>query len=224
MKRREFLKTTSASAAALAAPAIFSRQAAAARDKELNILCWEGYNSDEVLDPFRKMTDAKVQAESGTSDPDMINKLRAGEVNVWDIINVNQPWAREQMYPENLIKPIPKDKFEPYFANMMAPFNKNYGWSYSADGNDLLGMLQRFGPFNFVVNTDKVSRATAEDEGFDLFNDPSNQGKYGILTYDNWNIFHMCVGAGVNPFATSHTEDDMAAFEKTARAWLITYS
>jgi len=219
MKRREFLKTTSASAAALAAPAIFSRQAAAARDKELNILCWEGYNSDEVLDPFRKMTDAKVQAESGTSDPDMINKLRAGEVNVWDIINVNQPWAREQMYPENLIKPIPKDKFEPYFANMMAPFNKNYGWSYSADGNDLLGMLQRFGPFNFVVNTDKVSRATAEDEGFDLFNDPSNQGKYGILTYDNWNIFHMCVGAGVNPFAASHTEDDMAAFEKTARAW-----
>ena len=27
--------------------------ASAAREKELNILCWEGYNSAQVLDPFR---------------------------------------------------------------------------------------------------------------------------------------------------------------------------
>ena len=43
----------------------------------------------------------------------------------------------------------------------------------SDDGNDLLGMAQRFGPYSFVVNTDKVSRATAEDQGWDLFNDPA---------------------------------------------------
>jgi hypothetical protein len=41
---------------------------------------------------------------------------------------------------------------------------------------------------------------TAEDEGFDLFSEPSNTGKYGILTCDNWNIYHMCIGAGVDPF------------------------
>ena len=32
-------------------------------------------------------------------------------------------------------------------------------------------MAQRFGPYSFVVNTDKVSRATAEDQGWDLWND-----------------------------------------------------
>ncbi len=95
----------------------------AARNNEMNILCWEGYNSDEVLQPFREMnTGSSVKAESGTSDPDMINKLRAGEVNVWDLINVNQPWAREQLYPEGLIKPLNKERFMPYFDKMLPEF------------------------------------------------------------------------------------------------------
>ncbi len=106
------------------------------------------------------MTGAKVSAESGTSDPDMINKLRAGETNVWDVINVNQRWARDQMFGEKLITPLPKERFEPHFDKMMEPFNKDYKRCYS-EGGDLLGMIQRLGPFNFVVNTDKVSRATA---------------------------------------------------------------
>jgi spermidine/putrescine transport system substrate-binding protein len=216
--RRRFLKVSGGAAAMAAAPAFMSRRALAAREKELNILCWEGYNSDEVLDPFRKEYGAKVQAETGTSDPDMINKLRAGEISVWDLINLNQPWAREQMYPENLIKPIPRDEFEPYMDKMMEAFRPPYEWALSLDGKDLLGMTQRFGPFNFVVNTNKFSRATAEDEGFDLFNEPSNQGKYGILTYDNWNIMHMSVGAGVDPFK-KHTQAELDAFEETARKW-----
>ena len=219
--RRSLLKYSAAAGAiglsrGLAGP--FAGQAFAAREKELNILCWEGYNSDEVLDPFRRSTGAKVSAESGTSDPDMINKLRAGEVNVWDLINLNQPWARDDMWPAGLIKPLPKERFEPYFAKMMAPFDKDYHWCYTADGENLLGMVQRFGPFNFVVNTDKVSRATAEDEGFNLFNEASNSGKYGILTYDNWNIYHMCIGAGLDPFV-KHSEADIQAYEKVARAW-----
>src|SRR6188472_18500 len=87
----------------------------AAREKEMNILCWEGYNSAQVLDPFRKKEGARVKAESLTNDPTMINRLRAGETNVWDLINVNNPWARKVMWPAKLIKPLPRDQFEPYF-------------------------------------------------------------------------------------------------------------
>ena len=82
------------------------QRACAAREKELNILCWEGYNSAQVLDPFRDAKSATVKAESLTNDPTMINRLRAGETNVWDLINVNNPWARKVMYPEGLIKPL----------------------------------------------------------------------------------------------------------------------
>ena len=77
-------------------------------------------------------------------------------------------------------------------------------------------MVQRFGPFSFVVNTNKISRQTAEDEGFKLFLDSAMSGRYGVLTYDNWNIMHMCVTADVDPFKV-HTEGEMAAYEKAAR-------
>ena len=188
----------------------------AARNDQMNILCWEGYNSDQVLGPFREANaGATVRAESGTSDPDMINKLRAGETSVWDLINVNQPWARDQLYPEGLIKPLDKDRFLPYFETMLPEFaNPPYDLAFADDGN-LIGMPQRYGPFSFVVNTDVVSREMAEDQGWNLFLDPAMSGRYGVLTYDNWNVIHMCLTAGLNPFAPVEG-DDVDKFRETA--------
>ncbi len=188
----------------------------AARDDELNILCWEGYNSDEVLGPFRKAhAGATVRAESGTSDPDMINKLRAGEVNVWDLINVNQPWASAQLHPEGLIKPLNKDRFMPFFDKMLPGFKDPYPLAFAANG-DLIGMPQRYGPFSFVVNTDKISRESAEEQGWNLFLDADMKGRYGVLTYDNWNIMHMCLTGGQNPFEPIDAEG-LKTFEATAK-------
>ena len=124
LNRRDFLHYSAASAAVLAAPAVISRRAQAAREKELNILCWEGYNSADVLDPSRSAKGATIKAESLTNDPTMINRLRAGETNVWDLINVNNPWARKVMYPEGLIKPLDRAVFEPYFNEMLPAFKE----------------------------------------------------------------------------------------------------
>ncbi len=213
--RRTILKGTAGLAAAgmLGFPSLTQ----AARDDELNILCWEGYNTDDVLDPFRDMhSGATVRAESGTSDPDMINKLRAGETKVWDLINVNQPWAQNQLYPEGLIKPLDKKRFEPYFASMMPEFQGPYPLAMSKNGEDLIGMVQRFGPFSFVVNTDKISREMAEDEGYKLFLDAGMKDRYGILTYDNWNIMHMCMAVDLNPFEPLNDPQE-AKFETAAK-------
>ena len=196
--RRQFMGITAA--AGLAAVAGPLSPAFAARSDRMNILCWEGYNSDEVLGPFRNANpNATVRAESGTSDPDMINKLRAGETSVWDLINVNQPWARDQLYPEGLIKPLNKERFMPYFDKMLPEF-RQYPLSFADDGK-LIGMPQRYGPFSFVVNTDVISRELAEDQGWNLFLDPALKDRFGVLTYDNWNVIHMCLTAGLNPFA-----------------------
>ena len=111
----------------------------------------------------------------------MINRLRAGEINVWDLINVNNPWARKIMLPEKLIKPLDRARFEPYFEKMLPAFKPPYKWAMDDSGKELIGMAQRFGPYSFVVNTDKISRKTAEDQGWDLWNDPKLAGKYGIL-------------------------------------------
>ncbi|MCQ0989777.1 ABC transporter substrate-binding protein [Jiella marina] len=196
-------RTFTAGMGALGAASVLggTRKAFAQRADELNILCWEGYNTDDVLGPFREMhPDATVRAESGTSDPDMINKLRAGEVNVWDLINLNQPWARQRLMPEGLIKPLDKERFMPFFERMAPEFsNPPYPLAFS-DDDELIGMPQRYGPFSFVVNTDKISRETAENEGWNIFLDPAMQGRYGVLTYDNWNLIHLSITAGINPF------------------------
>ncbi len=215
--RRNFMQQSAVWAAAFAGGATLApKVASAAREKELNILCWEGYNSAQVLDPFRSSTGATVKAESLTNDPTMINRLRAGETNIWDLINVNNPWARKIMFPENLIKPLDRSRFEPYFDKMMPDFKPPYKWAMDDGGTELLGMAQRFGPFSFVVNTDKVSRASAEDQGWNLWNDPANAGKYGILESDDWNVFGICCIAGFDPFK-EHTDEEVVKFTETAQ-------
>ena len=217
LTRRSFMQSSAAMAAAFAAGAsMLPRGASAAREKELNILCWEGYNSAQVLDPFRQAKEATVKAESLTNDPTMINRLRAGEINVWDLINVNNPWARKIMHPEKLIKPLDRARFEPYFDKMLPGFKAPYKWAMDDSGNELLGMVQRFGPYSFVVNTDKVSRATAEDQGWDLWNDAANDKKYGILESDDWNVFCLCCISGFDPFRT-HTDEEVTKFTDTAK-------
>jgi spermidine/putrescine transport system substrate-binding protein len=217
ISRRNFMQQSALWAAAFAgAGSVMQGQALAAREKELNILCWEGYNSAEVLDPFRTATGATVKAESLTNDPTMINRLRAGETNVWDLINVNNPWARKVLLPENLIKPLDRAKFEPYFDKMLPEFKPPYKWAMDDSGQQLLGMAQRFGPFSFVVNTDKVSRATAEDQGWNLWNDNANAGRYGVLESDDWNVFCLCCISGFDPFKV-HTDEEVAKFTETAK-------
>ena len=83
VSRRTLMQTMGAGAVALSTPFGKNSRAFAARGKEMNILCWEGYNSAQILDPFRKKEGATVKAESLTNDPTMINRLRAGETNVW---------------------------------------------------------------------------------------------------------------------------------------------
>src|SRR5262245_51118250 len=145
ISRRNFMQQSALWAAAFAAGAsAVPKFASAAREKELNILCWEGYNSAQVLDPFRQDRSATVKAESLTNDPTMINRLRAGETNVWDLINVNNPWARKVMWPAKLIKPLPRDQFEPYFEKMLSVFRAPYKWAMSEDGKELLGRAKRF--------------------------------------------------------------------------------
>lgn len=217
LSRRNFMQQSALWASAFAAGGTLGlRSARADRSKELNILCWEGYNSAQVLDPFREKTGATVKAESLTNDPTMINRLRAGEINVWDLINVNNPWARKVMWPEKLIQPIDRARFEPHFEKMLPAFKPPYKWAMDDSGENMLGIAQRFGPYSFVVNTDKISRASAEDQGWDLWNDDANAGKYGILESDDWNVFNICCIAGFDPFR-EHTAEEVTKFTETAK-------
>ncbi|MDH3691246.1 MAG: PotD/PotF family extracellular solute-binding protein, partial [Gammaproteobacteria bacterium] len=217
---RDFLKKMAVSGLAVgtgAASTMWSGSAQAAR--ELRMLTWDGYVDPRVIDTFTERHGIQVSYELHTSDPDSVNKLRAGQTEIWDIINLNNPWAREMMWPEDLIVELPRDRFEPYFDKMLPMFKSPYHWAMSLDGEHLLGVCQRIDTFDFIVNTDKISADMGKDQGWDLFHDPAMKGRYGILAYDNWNIMHMCMGAGLHPFKDK-SDDDVAKFEETARNWI----
>jgi len=119
------------------------------------------------------------------------------------------------MYPEGLILELDRARFEPFFEKMLPAFKPPYRWAMDESGEKLLGMAQRFGPYSFVVNTDKNSRETAEKQGWNLWNDAANNGRYGVLESDDWNVFNVCAIAGFDPFK-EHTEDEVAKFTDAA--------
>ena len=75
LTRRQFGKRTAA-IAGMSAIAPFSK-AFASRNDQMNILCWEGYNSDEVLGPFRSANPgATVRAEWENLKPSRYQKVQ----------------------------------------------------------------------------------------------------------------------------------------------------
>ncbi len=196
INRRNFMQQSAAWAAAFASgtlPGMF-RGAQAAREKELNILCWEGYNSAQVLDPFRDAEgrDGQGGVAHQRSDHDQPAARRRDQCLGPD--QRQQSLGAQGHVPGGADQAArPRDDSSPTSTRCCRRSSRPINWAMSDDGKELLGMCQRFGPYSFVVNTDKVSRATAEDQGWDLWNDPANAGKYGILESDDWNVFNICL-------------------------------
>ncbi|RVT81536.1 extracellular solute-binding protein [Rhodobacteraceae bacterium CCMM004] len=205
--------------AAGAAAATLPMGAARAQQEGIALLTWDAYADPRLLDMWRQETGVPVRYEIHISDPTSVNRLRAGETDVWDFVNLNNPWARNVLYPEGLITALPRDRFEPLYAQMFEKFAMPYHWALSQDESDLLGVVQRFETFDFVINSDVIDPATAKDEGWDLFNNPDFADRYGILAYEDWNVMDICMGAGIHPYKDK-TEEDFAKFEETARRWI----
>jgi spermidine/putrescine transport system substrate-binding protein len=190
---------------------------ALAQERDLALLTWDAYADPRLLNLWRDGGNGGIRYEIHISDPTSVNRLRAGETNVWDFVNLNNPWARQQMWPEGLIRDLPRDRFEPLYEKMAAKFHPPYRWAMSTDGEHLLGLVQRYETFDFVVNSDVIAPATAKDLGWDLFNDPAT--RFGILAYEDWNVMDICLGAGIHPYREK-SDADVAKFEATAKDWI----
>ena len=212
LNRRQFLVGAAAAATAACSP---GKDAG----RELALLTWDAYADPRLLNLWREQTGGSIRYEIHVSDPTSVNRLRAGEAAVWDFVNLNNPWARRQLWPAGLIRDLPRERFEPLYEQMYEKFAPPYHWSMSEDGEHLLGVVQRFETFDFVVNSDVISPALAKNEGWDIFNNPDFKNRYGILAYEDWNVMDICMGAGIHPFREK-TEEQVAAFERTARRWI----
>ncbi len=174
--RRTFMAGLAAGVAAASLPL----SARAQSSHPLALLTWDAYIDPRLVALWKEQTGGDLKYEIHISDPTSVNRLRAGETAVWDFINVNNPWARDVMWADGLIRDLPRDRFEPLYLQMKPKFAPPYKWATSQDGEHLLGIVQRFETFDFVVNSDVISPQLAKDEGWDLFNNPYFAGRYGI--------------------------------------------
>ncbi|MFO0992317.1 MAG: PotD/PotF family extracellular solute-binding protein [Hyphomicrobiales bacterium] len=211
MTRRRLLASMGA-AGALALTGAGSR-AIAQDDRTLNLLCWDAYADPRLAEMWLKDTGTKLKSEIHISDPQSLNRLRAGETKNWDFINVNDPWAKNYFWPEKLIVELPRDRFEPLYDKMLPKFKPPYARAMSRDGQHLLGVVQRLETFDIAINTDKISVETAENEGWDMFNNADF--KFGVLAYEDWNVMDLCMIAGVHPYKDK-SDADVAKFTETA--------
>lgn len=211
MTRRRLLAHLGA-AGALALTGAGSR-AMAQDDRTLNLLCWDAYADPRLAEMWLKDTGTKLKSEIHISDPQSLNRLRAGETKNWDFINVNDPWAKNYFWPEKLIVDLPRERFDPLYEVMLPKFKPPYARAMSRDGQHLLGVVQRLETFDIAINTDKISIETAENEGWDMFNNADF--KFGVLAYEDWNVMDLCMIAGVHPYKDK-TDADVAKFTETA--------
>ena len=181
----------------------------------IRLLCWEGYDSPRVLNPFERRSATRVVARTLLSDAGTAEDLLRGRATC-DVLNINNAWIRGSLHPGGLVRPLDPERFEPYFERMLPQYSRLYAWARDGTGSPI-GICQRFGPFNLVVNTNRIDRASAEDQGFELANERSPR-PYGILLYEDFNLFHVCIGAGLDPFSRL-SKDAKTRFDATARRW-----
>ena len=181
----------------------------------ISLLCWEGYESPRVLEPFERRRSTRVHARTLLSDAGTADDLLTRRTTC-DVLNINNAWVRGSLHPAGLVRTLDAERFEPHFERMLPRFSRLYAWARGSEGM-LIGICQRFGPFNLVVNTNRIDRASAEDLGFGLANERAPR-PYGILLYEDFNLFHVCIGAGLDPFAPLD-EGEKTHFDATARRW-----
>jgi spermidine/putrescine transport system substrate-binding protein len=190
----------------------------AAGRTDLRLLCWAGYDDPSILAPFETEFGVRVHAEQLLSDFEAAERVATREHGRWDVVNLNNPFARDHLEPRGLVRALDRRRFEPLFDAMLPTLAGLRACARSRDGSALLGVCQRFGAFNLVVDTDAIAAAQAARDGFALANDPANAGRFGILAYDDFNVFHVAIGAGLDPFRSLDAHG-VAAFEDTARRW-----
>jgi spermidine/putrescine transport system substrate-binding protein len=182
----------------------------------LRCLCWDGYQQPSVSNLFGQASGHKLHGQTHISDYVAADKIIT-ETGHWDLININTPFVRDMLFPAGCVHRLPPDRFGEYIDLISPPYRRFAAACVDATGN-ILGMPQRFGPFNLVVNTKRISIGMATDQGFSLVHDSALNGRFGILAYEEFNIMHIAISAGLNPFTAM---DDMALrrFSATAMLW-----
>ena len=186
----------------------------------LQLHCWEGYESEQIIGPFREAWCLDVTCESLLSDASAAMYCKTAGKQGPDVLNINNAYIANYLAPHGLIKTLNSELIEESETWLHKDFSRLQKWTCSSDGKSRLGIAQRFGSFNFVVNSKEISKASAEDQGFNIVSDQTFKSRYGILLYEDFNLFHICIAANINPFKEL-ADMEIMKFTDHAKQWFF---
>ena len=171
----------------------------------------------EILGKFAESRGLHVESENLISDSEASSRVILGKAINPSILNINNPFPRKRLFPAKRIHALDRGDLSEWTATIL-PWTKSLcEWGYS-DTGELIGIPQRFGPFNFVINTTLISQTVAENEGFCLLATPKSAPKYGLLVFPEFNVFHIALSLGLNPFSPL-SKRDKQRFEFQVQQW-----
>ena len=133
-------------------------------ESPLNMLCWEGYDAEPITSRFKQEFALQLNVETLLSDAAIADDLLAGGHSDCDILNINNAYIRDCLEPAGRVHTLDTELSERYRSAIHPFYNSFLPWSYNAS-NDLIGIGQRYGPFNLVINTDAISRTIDASHG-----------------------------------------------------------
>ncbi|MFT3732979.1 MAG: hypothetical protein QM780_16425 [Hyphomicrobium sp.] len=181
---------------------------------KLRYLGWEGYADGNFADALRRDTGLEIEGENHLSD-DLASRTVQAAPAAWDIVNINTPFVRDVLHTRGIVRPLP-DKFEPKIRELVGVFSRFKAAAEGPNG-EILGIPQRCGPFNLVINRNRLSPALAREHGFSLALNRDFYQRFGILAYEDFNAMHIAIAAGLNPFEPLD-DPAIAMFSDAARS------
>lgn len=191
---------TSAAAASATASGGSADVSIPSSEKELNILCFQGYADDTWVKPFEQKYGVKVNVTYAGTVDEMFTKAKAGGGSQFDIVSIDCG-SVQRYYDAGLIQPIDKSKIPDY--SKLSSFFQNA--SYATIGGQLYHSPIVWGANNFVY--DKGSLPDFP-QSWSVMWDPKYKGQISVTDEANNNVTCTAIGLGFkDPY--NLTDDQM---------------
>ncbi len=182
------------------APTTAPATAAASTEKELNVLCFQGYTEPEWVTPFEQKYGVKVNMTYAGTVEEMFTKAKAGGTQ-YDVVSIDCG-AVKRYNDNNLIQPIDQSKIGNW--SKLSKFFQDA--DYKMIGGQNYHVPLCWGANNFVFNKDK---APDFGDSWSVLWNPKYKGQISVTDESNNNVTMTAIALGFkDPYNLSDAEFD----------------
>lgn len=169
-------------------------------EKEINILCFQGYTETAWVTPFETEFDVKVNITYAGTVEEMFTKSKAGGTQ-YDVVSIDCG-SIQRYYDSDLIQPIDKAKITNY-SKMSQNFQDA---DYKMINGELYHIPMNWGANNIVYNKGKLPNL---ESSWSVLWDPKYKGQVSVTDEANNNIVAVAIALGF-PDPYNLTDDQFA--------------